>query len=32
MMKPDFTFPIILEGVDAKPSDRTITVSVNRNN
>lgn len=32
MMKPNFTFPIILEGVDAKPSDRTITVSVNRNN
>lgn len=30
-MKPDFTFPIILEGVDAKPSDRTITVVVNRN-
>lgn len=29
-MKPDFTFPIILEGVDAKPSDRTITVVVNR--
>ena len=31
MMKPNFTFPIILEGVDAKPSDRTITVVVNRN-
>ncbi len=30
MMKPDFSFPIILEGVDAKPSDRTITVVVNR--
>lgn len=30
-MKPDFTFPIILEGIDAKPSDRTITVVVNRN-
>jgi len=30
MMKPNFTFPIILEGVDAKPSDRTITVQVNR--
>ncbi len=30
MMKPNFTFPIILEGVDAKPSDRTITVVVNR--
>ena len=30
MMKPGFTFPIILEGVDAKPSDRTITVSVSR--
>ena len=30
MMKPDFTFPIILEGVDAKPSDRTIMVSVSR--
>lgn len=29
-MKPNFTFPIILEGVDAKPSDRTITVVVNR--
>lgn len=29
-MKPDFTFPIILEGIDAKPSDRTITVVVNR--
>ena len=29
-MKPDFTFPIILEGVEAKPSDRTITVVVNR--
>lgn len=31
MMKPNFTFPIILEGVDAKPSDRTIMVVVNRN-
>lgn len=31
MMKPNFSFPIILEGVDAKPSDRTITVVVNRN-
>ena len=31
MMKPSFTFPIILEGVDAKPSDRTVTVIVNRN-
>lgn len=30
MMKPNFTFPIVLEGVDAKPSDRTITVVVNR--
>ncbi len=30
MMKPNFTFPIILEGVDAKPSDRTVTVVVNR--
>ena len=30
-MKPNFTFPIILEGVDAKPSDRTIMVVVNRN-
>ncbi len=26
-----FTFPIILEGVDARPSDRTIQVSVTRN-
>lgn len=31
MMKPNFSFPIILEGVEAKPSDRTITVTVNRN-
>ena len=31
MMKPNFTFSIILEGVDAKPSDRTIMVVVNRN-
>ena len=31
LMKPNFTFPIILEGVDAKPSDRTIMVVVNRN-
>lgn len=30
-MMPNFTFQIILEGVDAKPSDRTITVVVNRN-
>lgn len=30
MMKPDFIFPVILEGVDAKPSDRTIMVVVNR--
>ena len=29
-MKPNFSFPIILEGVDAKPSDRTIVVVVNR--
>lgn len=30
MMKSDFSFPIILEGVDAKPSDRTIMVVVSR--
>lgn len=30
MMKPEFSFPIVLEGVDAKPSDRTITVEVKR--
>ena len=29
-MPKSFTFPIILEGLDARPSDRTIQVTVNR--
>ncbi len=27
-----FTFPVIIEGVDARPSDRTLTIKVNRIN
>ena len=29
-MPETFTFPVILEGLDARPSDRTIQVSVSR--
>ena len=30
MMPQTFTFPIVLEGLDARPSDRTIQVTVSR--
>lgn len=30
-MPQDFTFPVILEGLDARPSDRTLQVKVSRN-